>query len=126
MLDEMLKSGGRSNQRTWESSPIRELKNDARAATTPCRAAAGRHQHLPTTHGAARSPASGGGAGSLEGPWRAQTASIKQGRWRPRAREEPARRRNRGKAGAFREEEEEGARRCRGGCARGALSDGIH
>uniref|UniRef100_A0A0D9ZL06 Uncharacterized protein n=1 Tax=Oryza glumipatula TaxID=40148 RepID=A0A0D9ZL06_9ORYZ len=28
----------RSNQRTWQSSPIREGKNDAHAAKTPCRA----------------------------------------------------------------------------------------
>uniref|UniRef100_A0A0D3HJ44 Uncharacterized protein n=1 Tax=Oryza barthii TaxID=65489 RepID=A0A0D3HJ44_9ORYZ len=38
MFDEMLTSSRRSNQRTWQSSPIRELKNDAHAATTPCRA----------------------------------------------------------------------------------------
>ena len=77
LFDEMLRKEGRA-QRTWESSPIREPKDDARAAT-PWRAAAapaaGRHHHLPATQ-ATRAPATDA-AGSLAGPWGAQTSSIK-------------------------------------------------
>jgi hypothetical protein len=90
LFDGMLEER-RGRQLTWESSPIRELNEGARAAT-PRRTPEGRHHHhLPTATQATRSPA-GGGSGSLAGPCRAHTASIKPG---ARAR----RRRRRGGGG---------------------------
>jgi hypothetical protein len=96
LLDGMLEEG-RGRQLTWESRPIRELNEGARA-TRPRRAPAGRHHHhLPA---ATRSPA-GGGSGSLAGPCRAHTASIKRG-----VRARSRRRRGRGRGDGT------GARRC--------------
>ena len=66
---------GKEGKPTWESSPIREPKDDDARAATPWRAA-DRHHHLPATQ-ATRTPPTDAAGRILTGPCGAQTSSIK-------------------------------------------------
>jgi hypothetical protein len=113
-------NSGEGAQRTWESSPIRELNDEARA-TTPCHAPvapAGRHQHLPAT----RAPASAAAAGTLTGPWTSTIKTVRRSQASTQHRQRGGNGINQPKKGhsfAWR-------RRYPGACAPGEPSDDIH